>query len=211
VKGAASTGSDHQRVPNKVGDGDAAAARRGRSDHRRQHAHRERRVEGVSRASVRQRGDSQGGGRHAALAWAFGVLAREAGVPDGVYTRCTGSARKRVRRSSSIRCRGISFTGSCEVGRWIAETAGRRLRKSVSSLAARIRSIVCDDADLQNAVTWTLGSAFSNAGQRCARGSRIIVFDASTTVQGLAGGAPKKLKVGTGDTDDYGPSSTKSR
>ena len=38
--------------------------------------------------------------------------------------------------------------------------------------------VVCDDADLDNAVRWALASAFSNAGQRCAAASRIIVFDA---------------------------------
>ena len=38
--------------------------------------------------------------------------------------------------------------------------------------------VVCDDADLERAVEWTLASAFSNAGQRCAAASRIVVFDA---------------------------------
>jgi aldehyde dehydrogenase (NAD+) len=38
--------------------------------------------------------------------------------------------------------------------------------------------VVCDDADLDGAVDWSLQSAFSNAGQRCAAASRIVVFDA---------------------------------
>jgi aldehyde dehydrogenase (NAD+) len=37
--------------------------------------------------------------------------------------------------------------------------------------------VVCDDADLDRAVEWILASAFSNAGQRCAAASRIVVFD----------------------------------
>jgi aldehyde dehydrogenase (NAD+) len=37
--------------------------------------------------------------------------------------------------------------------------------------------VVCDDADLGNAVRWAIASAFSNAGQRCASASRIVVFD----------------------------------
>jgi acyl-CoA reductase-like NAD-dependent aldehyde dehydrogenase len=37
---------------------------------------------------------------------------------------------------------------------------------------------VCDDADLDRAVEWVLASAFSNAGQRCAAASRIVVFEA---------------------------------
>jgi aldehyde dehydrogenase (NAD+) len=100
----------------------------------------------------------------------------------------------------------ISFTGSCGVGRWIAETAGRRLAKTCLELGGKNPLIVCDDADLQNAVTWTLGSAFSNAGQRCAAGSRILVFDAVyDTFKQMLVDATRRLKVGTGDSDDYGP------
>jgi len=59
---------------------------------------------------------------------------------------------------------------------------------------------------LQNAVTWTLGSAFSNAGQRCAAGSRIIVFEqVYDRFKAMLVEATRKLKVGTSDTDDYGP------
>jgi len=140
-------------------------------------------------------------------AWAFGVLAREAGVPDGVYTTLHGfgeEAGAPLVEHPDVAV--VSFTGSCEVGRWIAETAGRRLAKVCLELGGKNPLIVCDDADLANAVTWTLGSAFSNAGQRCAAGSRIIVFDAVyETFKAMLVEATSKLKVGTGDTDDYGP------
>lgn len=140
-------------------------------------------------------------------AWAFGVLAREAGVPDGVYTTLHGlgeEAGAPLVEHPDVAV--ISFTGSCEVGRWIAETAGRRLAKTCLELGGKNPLIVCDDADLQNAVTWTLGSAFSNAGQRCAAGSRIIVFDVVyNKFKQLLVDAVGKLKVGTSDTDDYGP------
>jgi len=140
-------------------------------------------------------------------AWAFGVLAREAGVPDGVYTTLHGfgeEAGAPLVEHADVAI--VSFTGSCEVGRWIAETAGRRLAKVCLELGGKNPLIVCDDADLANAVTWTLGSAFSNAGQRCAAGSRILVFDAVyDRFKAMLVEATKKLKVGTGDTDDYGP------
>ena len=38
--------------------------------------------------------------------------------------------------------------------------------------------VVCDDADLENAAKRVLLSAFSNAGQRCASATRVLVFDA---------------------------------
>jgi aldehyde dehydrogenase (NAD+) len=140
-------------------------------------------------------------------AWAFGVLAREAGVPDGVYTTLHGFGQEAgapLVEHPDVDI--ISFTGSCEVGRWIAQTAGARLAKTCLELGGKNPLIVCDDADLQNAVTWTLGSAFSNAGQRCAAGSRIIVFDAVyERFKEMLVAAANKLKVGTADTDDYGP------
>jgi aldehyde dehydrogenase (NAD+) len=71
----------------------------------------------------------------------------------------------------------VSFTGSAETGRWINEHAGRRLAKVVLELGGKNALVVCDDADLDRAVEWSLASAFSNAGQRCASASRIVVFD----------------------------------
>ena len=131
-------------------------------------------------------------------AWAFGVLAREAGVPEGVYTTLHGfgeEAGAPLVEHPDVAV--VSFTGSCEVGRWIAETAGRRLAKICLELGGKNPLIVCDDADLQNAVTWTLGSAFSNAGQRCAAGSRIIVFDAVyDRFKAMLVEATAQLKVG---------------
>jgi alpha-ketoglutaric semialdehyde dehydrogenase len=140
-------------------------------------------------------------------AWAFAVLAREGGIPEGVYTTLHGfgeEAGAPLVEHPDVAV--VSFTGSCEVGRWIAETAGRRLAKTCLELGGKNPLIVCDDADLQNAVTWTIGSAFSNAGQRCAAGSRIIVFDSVyDTFKRMLIDATRKLKVGTADTDDYGP------
>jgi acyl-CoA reductase-like NAD-dependent aldehyde dehydrogenase len=71
----------------------------------------------------------------------------------------------------------VSFTGSAETGRLISERAGRRLAKVVLELGGKNALVVCDDADLDRAVEWSLASAFSNAGQRCAAASRLVVFE----------------------------------
>src|SRR5439155_3292910 len=71
----------------------------------------------------------------------------------------------------------VSFTGSAATGRWINEAAGRRLAKVCLELGGKNALVVCDDADLERAVEWSLASAFSNAGQRCASASRLVVFD----------------------------------
>jgi alpha-ketoglutaric semialdehyde dehydrogenase len=140
-------------------------------------------------------------------AWAFAQLAREAGVPEGVYTTIHGlgpEAGAPLVEHPDVAV--VSFTGSCEVGRWIAETAGRRLAKTCLELGGKNPLIVCDDADLKNAVTWAIGSAFSNAGQRCAAGSRLIVFDGVyDRFRAMLVEATGRLKVGTSDSDDYGP------
>jgi aldehyde dehydrogenase (NAD+) len=52
------------------------------------------------------------------------------------------------------------------------------LAKVCLELGGKNALVVCDDADLDGAVRWAVQSAFSNAGQRCAAASRIVVFDA---------------------------------
>jgi aldehyde dehydrogenase (NAD+) len=64
---------------------------------------------------------------------------------------------------------------------------------------------VCADADLGRAVEWTLASAFSNAGQRCASASRILVEDAVyETFRARLVEAASALTVGSGDGDFLG-------
>jgi aldehyde dehydrogenase (NAD+) len=65
---------------------------------------------------------------------------------------------------------------------------------------------VCDDANLENAVKWIMLSAFSNAGQRCASTSRVIVFESVyTKVREMLLDGIKRLKIGPADDDDFGP------
>src|SRR5207249_6084845 len=71
----------------------------------------------------------------------------------------------------------VSFTGSTAVGRSIARIAGERLAKVCLELGGKNPLVVCDDADLEKAAEAATLSAFSNAGQRCAAGSRLIVFE----------------------------------
>ncbi len=113
-----------------------------------------------------------------ATAWYFGKIAREAGLPPGVLNIIQGYGQEAggpLVADPDVDV--ISFTGSTAVGRQIASIAGQRLAKVSLELGGKNPLVVCDDADLDNAARWVLLSAFSNAGQRCAAGSRIIVFD----------------------------------
>ena len=110
-------------------------------------------------------------------AWLFAQLTREAGLPDGVLNVVQGRGQTAgVALVTDERISVISFTGSTGVGRWIAEAAGKRLARVSLELGGKNPFVVCDDADLDQAVHWAALSAFSNAGQRCAAGSRIIIF-----------------------------------
>ena len=114
-----------------------------------------------------------------ASAWLFGQLATEAGVPAGVLNVVQGTGPKAgapLVEHADVDL--VSFTGSAATGRWINETAGRRLAKVCLELGGKNALVVCDDADLDRAVHWALQAAFSNAGQRCASASRLVVFDA---------------------------------
>lgn len=107
----------------------------------------------------------------------FARLAKQAGLPDGVVNVLQGRGETAGNALvMDARISVISFTGSTGVGRRIAEIAGKRLARVSLELGGKNPFVVCDDADLDHAMHWASLSAFSNAGQRCAAASRIIVF-----------------------------------
>jgi acyl-CoA reductase-like NAD-dependent aldehyde dehydrogenase len=112
------------------------------------------------------------------IALLFARLAKQAGLPDGVFNVIQGSGQSAgAALVEDARIAIVSFTGSTQVGRWIAEVAGRRLARVSLELGGKNPFVVCDDADMNQAVHWAALSAFSNAGQRCAAGSRFLVFE----------------------------------
>ncbi len=142
-----------------------------------------------------------------ATAWYFGKLAHESGIPAGVLNIVQGYGQEAgAPLVADEAVDVVSFTGSAGVGRQIAAVAGKRLAKVSLELGGKNPLIVCDDADLANAAKWALLSAFSNAGQRCASGSRIIIFDAVyNQFREMLIEQTLKLKLGPADDDDLGP------
>lgn len=137
----------------------------------------------------------------------FAKILKEAGLPPGVFFVIQGFG-KEVGASlvEDERVDLISFTGSVQVGRFIQKTAGQRLVKVCLELGGKNPLVVCDDADLESAAECAVLSAFSNAGQRCASASRIIIFDSVyEKFKNLMLEKTKKLKVGPTDEDDLGP------
>jgi aldehyde dehydrogenase (NAD+) len=142
-----------------------------------------------------------------ATAWYFGKLAKEAGLPDGVLNIIQGFGQEAGEPLvTNPRVDIISFTGSSAVGKKIHQMAGERLARVSLELGGKNALVVCDDADLDLAVHWAALSAFSNAGQRCAAASRILVFD--SVYEAFVGkllAKTKTLKVGPGNEHDFGP------
>jgi aldehyde dehydrogenase (NAD+) len=140
-------------------------------------------------------------------ALAFARILHEAGVPGGSFNVIQGfgeEAGAPIVDSPQVDI--VSFTGSCEVGRIIQQRAGARLAKVCLELGGKNPLVVCDDADLNLAVEATWLAAFSNAGQRCASGSRIIIFEnIYEKFRDMLVERTEKLRVGCGDNDDLGP------
>ncbi|MDA9023542.1 aldehyde dehydrogenase family protein [Gammaproteobacteria bacterium] len=130
----------------------------------------------------------------------------QAKVPKGIFSILHGDANvgKFLVKNKNISL--ISFTGSTSAGKWIAAQAGRRLARVSLELGGKNALVVCDDANIDHAVKWAILSAFSNAGQRCAAASRIILF---TSIQEEFCKkfieAARQLKLGTGQDSDLGP------
>jgi aldehyde dehydrogenase (NAD+) len=137
----------------------------------------------------------------------FARLAAEAGVPDGVLNVVHGFGEEAGQPLvEDPRVAVVSFTGSTVVGRLIARVAGQRLAKVCLELGGKNPLVVCDDANLVRSAEAAALSAFSNAGQRCAAGSRLIVFDAVyDRFRELLVERARAQKVGPDDEHDFGP------
>ena len=137
----------------------------------------------------------------------FAKITKKAGLPDGVINVVHGKGDKSgAMIVSDPRIKVISFTGSTTIGMKIADAANKRLARISLELGGKNPFIVCDDADIDNAVHWAALSAFSNAGQRCASGSRLIVFkDIYESFKEKLLLKTASLKLGIEDDCDLGP------
>jgi len=103
----------------------------------------------------------------------------EAGLPPGVLNMITSTREDAVEVGDELIAhpdvRRISFTGSTEVGRIIAEKAGRHLKRATLELGGKDPLIILGDADLDYAVDAAAWGAFLHQGQICMSTERIII------------------------------------
>ena len=103
----------------------------------------------------------------------------EAGLPPGVLNVITSTREDAVEVGDEMianpAVRRVSFTGSTDVGRIIAEKAGRNLKRAVLELGGKDPLIVLADADLDYAVDAAAWGAFLHQGEICMSTERVIV------------------------------------
>lgn len=111
-------------------------------------------------------------------ALALAELARQAGVPRGVFSVVTGSAREIAgEMTANPLVRKVSFTGSTEVGSALMREAAGNVQKLSLELGGNAPFIVFDDADLNAAVEGAIAAKFRNTGQTCVCVNRFYVQD----------------------------------
>ncbi len=109
-------------------------------------------------------------------AWMLARIAADIGFPAGVLNVVQGrgdTAGQALSRHRSLAA--LSFTGSTRVGAVLAAELAPRFVKLTLEMGGKNPTIVFDDVDLDATARETVRAAFSNQGQICLCGSRILV------------------------------------
>jgi len=109
-------------------------------------------------------------------AWAIADIISRSGIPAGAFNLVMG--RGSVVGEAIVndpRVDAISFTGSVETGRKIAQKAIAQMKKVQLEMGGKNPLVVLDDADLKTAVDSAVNGAYFSTGQRCTASSRLIV------------------------------------
>ena len=142
------------------------------------------------------------------IAFKFFEILEEAGLPPGVVNFMTGSgAEVGDVVVDHAKTRFIAFTGSKEIGLRINERAAKVhdgqiwIKRVVAEMGGKDAIIVAEDANLDEAATGVVQSAFGFQGQKCSACSRAII-DASVYDQMLDKIAERTEKIKLGDPND---------
>lgn len=111
-------------------------------------------------------------------ALALAYLAEDAGFPPGVLqVLCGPSAAIGPVLTGHPLVRGLSFTGSTEVGKKLMQASAATVKRLSLELGGHAPFIVFADADLDAAVQGLLACKFRNSGQTCVSANRLLVQD----------------------------------
>ena len=128
------------------------------------------------------------------------MIMHEAGLPPGVLNIVPGPARiVGETLLKDERVRKIGFTGATSTGKHVMEVAAQTIKRVTLELGGSDPMIVCDDADIDEAVSAASVGRFFNCGQACLAIKRLYLFDKiyEEFVAKLVG-KMEKLRVGNG-------------
>ena len=112
----------------------------------------------------------------------IGEVLNEAGIGAGVVNVITNAPEDAPKVVEQLiahpAVRRINFTGSTKVGRIIASVAAKHLKPVLLELGGKAPVIVCEDADIEQAVAGVAFGAYFNQGQICMSTERLIVHEA---------------------------------
>jgi len=111
-------------------------------------------------------------------AWAIAEILHKHGAPKGVFNLVMGRGSvvgEAILDSADVAA--VSFTGSVDTGRHIAQKCAARLARFQLEMGSKNPLVVLDDADLDVAVSCAVNGAFFQTGQRCTASSRLIVTE----------------------------------
>ncbi|ARU90535.1 aldehyde dehydrogenase [Pseudomonas sp. M30-35] len=119
--------------------------------------------------------------------------------PEGLLQVMPCPGRMASELVASARFDGVSFTGSVEIGRKVAEAAATSLVPAQLELGGKNAVIINDVIDLDSCLDQVFAASFQTSGQRCTSISRVIVKRDlhSAVVDGLAARV-RKLSLGDG-------------
>lgn len=113
-----------------------------------------------------------------ASSWSLAEIISRSGIPKGVFNLVMGPGGViGSAMAAHPKIDGLSFTGSVEVGRHLAEECGRHMKKVQIEMGGKNPLVILDDADVDVALNAAINGAYFSAGQRCTASSRLIVTE----------------------------------
>ncbi|ORY69034.1 aldehyde dehydrogenase domain-containing protein [Pseudomassariella vexata] len=110
------------------------------------------------------------------MAAELGKLVIEAGFPPGVFQVLTGDGTTGAALAAHMRVAKVSFTGSIATGKAVQVLAAKsNLKRVTLELGGKSPAVVFDDANLKNAIDWTVNGLLTNSGQICFAASKVYV------------------------------------
>lgn len=127
----------------------------------------------------------------------FAEICQQADLPAGVVNIVTGAGETGRALVNHPDINKVAFTGSTEVGRYIAQAVAGTNKKVTLELGGKAANIVFDDAAIDQAIEGIVNGIFFNQGHVCCAGSRLLVQESiAETVLGLLYERMKNLRVG---------------